>query len=113
MDHGSGGHWLDTGAGPASLDPAPEPPRAEQWRRAHEAAQRLRTSLIMLDVPAAEVDKLTARDDATGRPRVLIPPLSPEAVELVLAALGPAIGPASPHLIGRRDGPPVLPAESF
>jgi hypothetical protein len=111
MADDTGGHYLDTGDGLTQLDPLPEPPFDARWRRAHEAAHRLRQSLLAIGIRTTEVDTLTARDDTAGRPRVLIPALSPEAAECIIAALSPAIGPDSPYMVGRRDAAPLLPAD--
>lgn len=111
MEQSSGGHYLDTGDGLTALDPLPEPPVSDRWRRAHETAYQLRASLIAVGIVPTEVGALTARDDTAGHPRIIIPALTPEAAECIIAALSPAIGPQSPYLVGRRDAAPVLPAD--
>lgn len=111
MADDTGGHYLDTGDGLTQLDPLPEPPVSDRWRRAHETAYRLRASLIAIGVTDAEVGALTARDDTAGHPRIIIPALTPEAAECIIASLGPAIGPDSPYMVGRRDAAPLLPAD--
>lgn len=69
-----------------------------RWDEAHETAHRVRAALLAVGVPEAELDLLTARASITGAARVILPPLSLESAERLLAALGPALGPHGPHL---------------
>jgi hypothetical protein len=84
--------------------PLTPPPALDPWRRAHETARALHDALRRLGVAETVLGPLTARQDASGVHRVVLPPLPTEAAELLLRALGPALGPPTPApLVGRPD----------
>jgi hypothetical protein len=81
----------------------------ERWNTAHETADRVRAALLAIGIPEAELDLLTARAGISARARVILPPLSLESAELLLRALGPALGPS---FVGRRDAAPTPPGRT-
>lgn len=79
----------------------------DHWRLGHEAARDLHDALLAVGIPESELTAVTARSDASGTVRVVVPPLSVGSTRLMLAALGPYLGP---RFVGRRDAAPIRPA---
>ncbi|MBY8882817.1 hypothetical protein [Actinacidiphila acidipaludis] len=75
----------------------------DPWRDAHDTARAVREALQQLGIPETVLTPLTARQDATGAHRVVIPPLPLADAARLLTALGPALGPHGAHL--SRPGP--------
>jgi hypothetical protein len=65
-------------------DPDPNP-----WREAHTTARALHDTLLRLGISETVLSALTARQDATGVMRVVVPPLPLADANRLIAALGP------------------------
>jgi hypothetical protein len=74
----------------------------DPWRKAHDTAHAIREALQQLGIPETVLTTLTARQDATGTHRVVIPPLPLADAERLLVALGPSLGPHGAHLARPR-----------
>ncbi|MFI1091010.1 hypothetical protein [Streptomyces sp. NPDC020917] len=70
----------------------------DPWREAHESARALHDALLALGIPDTVLTPLSARQDATGAHRVVVPPLPIADARRLLTALGPALGPQRVHL---------------
>lgn len=80
----------------------PPPRTCNPWQRAHDDAHALHDALRQIGIPETVLSPLTARQDASGVHRVVIPPLPLADAERLLAALGPSLGPHGAHLTRPR-----------
>ena len=74
-----------------------EPGDHDPWREAHDVARAVHEALRRLGIPDTVLIPLSARQDATGAHRVMIPPLPLADAVRLLAALGPSLGPNGAH----------------